>query len=563
MGHKHVLVAVACALSAVWVFHFLIRDHFDHKMQISQASAVSSEISVPVPVRTAFLKVFQTNATKGNFTGVNQKRSSERNIINPVKEIKRNSTVLSDSTYRLFGAIRKVERVGVHDILDGIQSNKNEPNTARWRNNFYIRDDGILPYARCGSDKQIEGTFPLFSRFRIGSDVFDLMILAASVWGESFFDGMPSSLISIELLAYFVKNKHPCERCSGNHCKLPKNSSRLNVTCMYPFGQNEHLPGTLEIIQNRLESHSMAAVIQCPIPTSICATCLPENWTMAVSVGEDQDIASVQICYQHVSKQVPVVLCSQPLYGFDPSKGFWKGNPPFHNHTLFDAFLIYHTRVMGMHVRINDLHRQFLPRLLEIGPLNDSYSYRSGWQLLNLVDRKGVWDYEVLAEATCQWEFRIRARWFMILHSVDTYILPMNSPNLPAALERVSPRVSSIIVPMVHGCSTEVPRRGDNILAQYGRIGKPFPFENRRHTPIGNPRHIHYSHVHWNSGFRVESFVEVGLRDAVNVLGLQSLHLMSLTRTQYDLGEACARPAIMEPLAAQLRAELADALMLQ
>ena len=222
---------------------------------------------------------------------------------------------------------------------------------------------------------------------------------------------------------------------------------------------------------------------------------------------------------------------------------------------LFEAFMVHHKDFMGMSMRINDLSNSFetpLKALISKHKWHQDVSYRSHWQLPALVDRGGVWDYEVLAEATCHWEHRFSAKWFMIVHSPDNFVIPnKTNTSLAELLSKISnDNISSIIVPIMQACSLHTPRRGNNILSQYGRVGASLAYGDLRHTPIGNPRHIHYSWIHFNSGRRKNNFIEIDFTQASKMV--QTMHAMALTRPEYDGRYGCAVHEALAPLAARL-----------
>ena len=437
-----------------------------------------------------------------------------------------------------------------------IAVNRSETLKKRWRDNHYIQQDGILPYARCGSFEAMDGTAPIIGRFRHLTTEYSLLILAVSVWGQSAplghfgkLQGTPLELHFAEILVYFTRAGVPCERCTGNHCKMPSDKPTPKVTCS--FAPNISIEGKLHYATS--VSFDMAAVIQCPFPPSWPV--LADQWQLTLSLGDDNSQSDVPVCYHHVAESHEVVLCTEPIYGYDPQATFWKGNPAYAGGDLFQAFMVYHQELMGMQVRVNDLQSSFespLKALIAKHKWN-GVSYRSKWQLPSLVDRNGVWDYEVLAEATCHWEYRFRTKWFMIVHSPDNFVIPAK-PNVSLAglLSKISNNISSIIVPIMQGCSLQTPRQGSNILAQYGRVGPPLAHGDSRHTPIGNPRHIHYSWIHWNIGRRKDKFEEIGYVQASELM--QTMHAMALTRPEYDKQQECAIHPNLATLAAGLEA---------
>jgi len=429
----------------------------------------------------------------------------------------------------------------------------------RWKENFYIRDDGILPYAKCGSDSSFsdEEAVAIFSQFRYkgNNQLYDILVLAASLWGESEENGRPLSFRVAEFLIYFTEYDRECVKDEGNHCQLPYlDPSLLDLTCKFEFSQTlftYETKGFVRLIENTKDPKAQSvAVALCPMQdlamTSLFWTDnnqyhFLDLWTVSLTINESIPIR-VPMCYQHVSAKqtISAVLCTQPMYGYDTGHNnpFWTGSPPYRNHTLLHAFLYHHIYSLGMHVRFNDLTMEFSRHLKLLNIDNQWLSYRPNWKIERLPHNTATYAFEILAESVCHWDFRLRARWSMIVHSVDNFVLPNHTGLFSETLDTLPADVSSVVVPIVQGISCCMPREGHNILQQYSRIGPSLSFDDSRHTPLCNPRHVYSTWVHWNTGRNPLLFKrEIDFIEAYELLKLQTLHVMALTRPQLDVYE--------------------------
>ena len=88
-----------------------------------------------------------------------------------------------------------------HGILARPSSRARTP----WRGNRYVDRDGILPYQRCGANGSAIGPPPLHAQYTAANARYDLVILAASAWGQAHGAGEAPDLQVIELLAFDPK----------------------------------------------------------------------------------------------------------------------------------------------------------------------------------------------------------------------------------------------------------------------------------------------------------------------------------------------------------------------
>ena len=283
----------------------------------------------------------------------------------------------------------------------------------------------------------------------------------------------------------------------------------------------------------------------------------PHPAEVVLRVGDGGgDAATLRVCRRAPTADVlDVAVCTQDFYGFTRNaSAFWHGSPPYERprHTLLDAFVVYHARVHGLHVTVNDFGADFRPLVQRY--LGRNVSYRGGWGLPALGPSDPL-DYEVLAEATCAWEHRLDARWVYILHAADNFAVPVARGELVRdALARLDPRVySGAHVPMVQAYrATAGAAAGGNVLQRWNLLGPEFEQGVSRHTPVLNPRHLEYAVVHWNTAPTPDFRKNMEYTDAVPVLGLHTVHIMALARP--ELNRAAGRAdASLDELAARLQ----------
>jgi hypothetical protein len=173
-------------------------------------------------------------------------------------------------------------------------------------------------------------------------------------------------------------------------------------------------------------------------------------------------------------------------------------------------------------------------------------NYRVNWRLVNelpgIAGDEFNYAFESLAETTCMWEHRIRARWVQILHAVDNFIAPQcYGCSVGDVLRKVNNRnVSTINVPMAEAFTpVHLPSFTElNVLQRFTLIGNNF--FGHRQTPIANPRHFDDSAIHSFSGKRnsanAQSSVQLSESDSIEI-GLHTVHIMALSRPERDVHE--------------------------
>ena len=427
-----------------------------------------------------------------------------------------------------------------------------------WRGNKFIAREGILPYQKCGANSSVGGARPLHTVYQAGNASYDLLVLAASVWGQSHSQSRNAHapiLETVDFLAFSTLRGSPCVLDSGSHCETSMNAKHAvvlgEVQCTYDFGGSSPLTTSAKIRPPTKPGYN-AFVIACPVPgRSLSADDVPDQWTVSLTLGGA--VVPVDICYDHVEMPVEVALCMEPAHGYARNSPFWMGNPSFAaNHTLVDAALTYHTKLMGAHVRFNDVDADAFDAVLPY-TWDGSVSYRSGWRLAPLAGPKnGLYflalAFEVLADAACHWEFRYRARWTAMISSVDNFAAPLEDISLAEALARAPiGNVSTLLVPIVEGFSKESSRTaGSNILLRYPVAGPELAFGDTRHTPIIDPRHLETARIHWATDFRPHDGPPrrvMSPSETLEKVKLHALHMMAMTRPKRDkAGERSVDP---------------------
>ena len=451
-----------------------------------------------------------------------------------------------------------------------------------WRGNRYIDRDGILPYQRCGANATAVGPAPLHTQYTTGNATYDLVVLAASVWGQAHGARDAPDLHVVEILAFDTPHGEACKMGPGRHgvhCTPTMDASHAkhvgNVTCKFAFGDSR-VSNAGEVRPHKTKGRVGAFVIVCPFPDGLFnAGGLPDLWTVTVSLGGGA--VPVDICYDHVHKPIDIVLCTEPAYGFSRGSDFWGGDPPFAaNQTMLDAFLTYHTEMMGAHVRFNDLDADTREAVLPYTS-GGRVSYRPGWRLSPLAGAQDDWiarlglseaagdaaAFEVLAYAACHWEFRYRARWAMMVSSVDNFVAPVQDVSLVRALKSADiADVSSMHVPTVEGFSLNgslALASGANALLRYPVAGPDLAFGDTKHTPIIDPRHLETVWVHWATEYRPHGGrqrVSLSPKELLETLQLRTLHLMALTRPVRDKGGNRSGDELLLKRGAELQAHL-------
>ena len=404
----------------------------------------------------------------------------------------------------------------------------------RWRGNNYIRDDGILPYQRCGVEEFQPGPERLFSAFMFDRTLFHLVATSASLWGSSFASGEPTTEpVTAELLVLFTRDGKPCRTIHYWHCGTelitPPARCRLRGGT-WRAAKVGYVQPPVSGVEN-VESVA-ASTIECPLGANFSFS---DHIVIEFEVGSEPPAVAafaVDICYQHVEKVDDLVMCTQPHYGYNGNIGsYWIEDPPFpHGSSLVDAFLVYHWKLHGLRVVYQDVGSSFLPSLIRYNASGGAIKYRPNWELspsLNSVS--GVTnEHEIFAEATCFWDHRISARWHMQGLSSDCFLLPTKANvSVRSALAQVDQLLySELAVPMVRGFSAiSMISSETNVLQRYALMGRDLEFEGTRQMPIGNPRHYTYTIVHWLQYGRKE-IAKAVMRDrsVLNDVGLHAFH---------------------------------------
>jgi hypothetical protein len=414
--------------------------------------------------------------------------------------------------------------------------------------NVAFSENGLLPYQLCGSNESNLGAGIAFSSF-IHDGVEQLItVTASSSWGEG------ASLPRVEFLAYFrpLSTKH--SRCPGDldHCEfLPRGAPIIspNVTCRVVGAQSR--PGYLSIPAadslRRYCEGGLFSVVNIMCPSLELDLPLFGMSKVELYIGDgNESTFSLNLCYIHVTSIRRVSLCTEPLAGINKndsnSLAFWRGITNvwpngYHGHTLLDAFLKYHMNVLGLHVTLNTyMPDEFTHHIQKyLGP---SFSYRAGWNLPGLGISNSYLNYEILSEATCQWEHRLDSQWVVVVHAPDNYIFPRNyGETLDNVLDRLDPNVfSGVEIPMMLSHSrNSTNNEAENVLQRWRVLDeKDDPFESKRGIPLLNPRHSTHSCIHFNAA-RTEDFKEnlVGA-DVIQQLSLIIVHIMAITRPELN-----------------------------
>lgn len=122
--------------------------------------------------------------------------------------------------------------------------------------------------------------------------------------------------------------------------------------------------------------------------------------------------------------------------------------------------------------------------------------------------------------------------------------------------------VSAMHVPTVEGFSSgDSLIKGANILQRYPVAGPDLSFGDTKHTPIINPRHLDTVWVHWVTEFRPDggrNRTSWGPEETLGKLGVRTLHLMSMTRSERDAHDSRPDDALFQKRGAELQNHLFD-----
>lgn len=425
----------------------------------------------------------------------------------------------------------------------------------RWRNNSYIRDDGLLPFQRCNSEEFYPGPMRLYGKFTHSDGiVYNLVATALSVFGQTDLSGKPTEAPAhAELLVYFQPSGKGCRIIGMLHCATelirPTVVCRRRGTAEWMKGKADFLNATITSRVQPFEWIALASLI-CPLGPGLELTDAFEiEWRVGgSSVSTEQAEFFTDVCYHHVSTPSMLVICTMPHFGFDTKSSFWMGSPAYSHGNLIDAFLLYHAQLMQVSVVFNDLYDSCFSEL-ERYKHNSRIKYRSHWELaLHFSDMAagGTTEHEILAEATCMWEHRLNYRWHMQAMVVDNFILPMvaNKTVAELLLQVDEHAISELAVPIIMGNSDRsqiIPLEQLNVLQRYDLLGPELHYSayapgDWATTPIANPRHHQFGIIHW---MEYGKNPKIGLpvmspSDVLHNIGIQTLHLHVLSGRPND-----------------------------
>jgi len=198
---------------------------------------------------------------------------------------------------------------------------------------------------------------------------------------------------------------------------------------------------------------------------------------------------------------------------------------------------------------------------------NPAIKFRSGWNYSNIhkTDSSFKYLFEVFAENTCMWENRFRSKYFIILHAMDNYALPVQRnhtlQDVVRELETNYKDVSGLLVPIINAFTSKnitlaTEYVGNNILLRFNRLSSDFNFKDARHTPMGNPRHISGTWVHWLPFVNPSFKTLLHCKAARTRLQLHTVHIMGIERPQFNVIGAGSNDEWYNELANKLQTEI-------
>jgi len=412
-----------------------------------------------------------------------------------------------------------------------------------------LSEDGLLPYQICGSSDPYVGAGIVDLNFLYRGDAYRMVITASSSWGAS------AKLPRVEFLAYYKTGEGLCPKDSGGHCEiLPRGGPVIAPLISCRNVQQGFLPrsGYFAIpaekaLKERYDGVFYVVNIICP---SLELDLSNHNANhIEICIAQDNKApacATIKICYRHVSSIRRASLCLEPIFGIssktEASLAYWKGVTPawpngYHGHTLLDSFLKYHVNILGLHVTVNTYSSdEFLSHVTKyLGP---DVAYRPGWDLPVMGGSSHYADWEVLAEATCQWEHRLDSRWVIVGYAPDNFIFPRTfGETLNDVLDRIDSQIySGLEIPvMLSFSSYSLNDEGNNVLRRWRVLDlDDDKFLGSRGVTLYNPRHTTHSCIHWNHA-RTDNFKQnrIGM-DVVNNLSISVVHIMGMTRPSYN-----------------------------
>jgi hypothetical protein len=406
---------------------------------------------------------------------------------------------------------------------------------SRWRGNGYIRDGGILPYQRCHATDFYPGPPQRFQTFGHGGREYRAVSTSASVWGKSAEDGEPIEAFEVEVMSFYTEAGKVCllpPDAKGIHCSVAIIRPAVMCKVKSSISADEWRRGSVDFVahDNVMVTPVPLASIHCPLMISDLADKFEVEIVLGDARNDHKETMLIDLCYEHVESEVPIVLCTEGLYGFSLDSTFWGGKPRFpFGSTLLDAFILHNADEIGARIVIN-VFRDDLQESMHMYSNRSDIVVRPGWELSELTYSGGWYDHEAMAEANCWWENRFRARWFQIISAPDNFILPPCNSSLASLLSRINQsEISEIQVPIVlaYSPSYQSDHQLSNVLQRFSLLGPNI--HNGQFTPIGNPRHYSYGMIHWLwNGGRREAKGGLGSHEVVTKFNLRTVHIMAL-----------------------------------
>jgi hypothetical protein len=428
----------------------------------------------------------------------------------------------------------------------------------QWPNRA-VSENGLLPFQLCGANVPYLGAGMVNSSFTFKGVNYRIAVTASSAWG------IGSKIPRVEFLAYYRTGEGGCPKDSGGHCEIiPRGKPVLNtrISCRIvgsPWRQGFFSILAEKSLKTRYNGVSNVVNIMCPSLELDLSIYYKNHAEICFDQDEKNPVClSMNICYVQVDSVRRASLCLEPIFGIGSktkeSMAYWKGVTSawpngYYGHTLLDSFLKYHVNMLDLHVTVNTFTRdEFFPYLKKyLGP---NVAYRPGWDMPSMGGASHYADWEVLAEATCQWEHRLDSQWVIVGYAPDNYIFPRNAgESLNHVLDRIdATMVSGVEIPVMLSHSRNLTdEEKKNVLQRWRVLDlNDQPFLHNRGVTLFNPRHTTHSCIHWNHA-RTEDFREnvIGL-DVIHNFSLSVVHIMAMTRPTWNRIDAVERE-ILQP----------------
>lgn len=476
----------------------------------------------------------------------------------------------------------------------------------RWRDNNYINEDGILPWAQCPNSPFLTGSFSMLNK-----EQQIVVALGASVWGTTDIAGRPlGSVKTITTLLYTQKPNEPCPWFF--HCLQDGAvASQLAITGQMMYKQEKD-----RIVPLSESSFGLISIASSSIYVTFKFTDdsflngaqraedLPDRWLLDIKIA-DRDEApenifsrlfdwhqrrakksftvEIPMCYQHVAAAVPLAVCTNILWGdnylrhqsFSPQAHLKPGE----DHLLRD-FLIYYTVVHKVPVHISEARHVLKQRLGEFKHIYHRdlsseqmpmITYRGGWNedleprgfIRNADEEDGdeCIAHEFLAENFCTWQQRLSTKWVLLLN-IDHFTISYHHYELLSDVFRML-RLSSAALIIPHQRAHSPPQSSRlsksvySALDRFSLTGPEWQDKEARATPVQNPRKCNVNRIH---DIELATASSTSYLDTSRAYGFNTIHLMGWSREDLNRPtEATENPTIAY-WAKQIDAVLQDAL---